>query len=55
MGSLTMYWRSLDKTGIWYPPADSIAAVDPVAVEILRPLDLQLTRGELDSPSFLIL
>lgn len=55
MGSLTMYWRSLDKIGIGNPPADSIAADEPAAVETLRPLDLQCTRGKLDWPSFLIL
>jgi hypothetical protein len=28
------------------PPADSMAAVDPVAVETLRPLDLELIKRE---------
>lgn len=32
--------------GIGNPPAESIAAVEPAAVETLRPLDLQLTGGE---------
>lgn len=40
--------------GIGNPPADSIAAVDPAAVEILRPLDRQFNKGEHDC-SFLIL
>lgn len=46
MGSLTIYWRSPDRTGMANPPAESIAAVDPAAVETLRPLDLQFTNGE---------
>lgn len=33
--------------GIVNPPAESIAAVDPAAVETLRPLDRQCTKGEL--------
>ena len=41
--------------GIRKPPADSIAAVDPAAVDTLKPLDRQLVRGELSFPSFLIL
>ena len=41
--------------GIRKPPADSIAAVDPAAVDTLKPLDRQLVRGELAFPSFLIL
>lgn len=32
--------------GIGNPPAERIAAVEPAAVETLRPLDLQLTSGE---------
>lgn len=55
MGSLTIYCSSLDKMGIAYPPAESIAAVDPAAVETLRPLERQFTKGEQDWPSFLIL
>nr|GEU94938.1 NADH kinase [Tanacetum cinerariifolium] len=38
-------FRSVDKMGIWKPPADSIAAVDPAAVDTLKPLDRQLVRG----------
>ncbi len=38
-GSLTMYCKSVDDKGITSPPADFIAAVDPVAVQILSPLD----------------
>lgn len=45
MGSLTMYWRSWDNMGIGNPPAESIAAVDPAAVETLRPLDRECTKG----------
>ena len=41
--------------GIANPPAESIAAVDPAAVETLRPLDLQWTKGEQGWPSLLIL
>lgn len=55
MGSLTIYWRSLDKIGIANPPADKIAAVDPAAVETLRPLDRQFTKGEQGWIPFLIL
>lgn len=41
--------------GIGNPPADCIAAVEPVAVETLRPLDLQFTRGEHGwSPSLIL-
>jgi len=43
-----MYWRSRDKMGIGNPPAECIAAVEPAAVETLRPLDLQLIGGEHD-------
>lgn len=38
-----------------WPPAESIAAVDPAAVETLRPLDRQLTKCELASLLLLIL
>jgi hypothetical protein len=55
MGSLTIYWRSRDKMGIGNPPAESIAAVEPAAVETLRPLDRQFTKGEKDWLSLLIL
>lgn len=41
--------------GIVDPPAECIAAVDPAAVETLRPLDLQCSREEGGPPSFLIL
>lgn len=41
--------------GIWYPPAESIAAVEPAAVETLRPLDRQFTTGEHEWPFLLIL
>lgn len=37
------------------PPADSMAAVDPVAVATLRPLDLQLINCELSPVLFLFL
>lgn len=37
------------------PPADSMAAVDPAAVETLRPLDRQWTKGEQAWSSILIL
>lgn len=50
MGSLTMYWRSFDNIGITKPPAESIAAVDPAAVETLKPLDRQFTNEPHDSP-----
>lgn len=40
--------------GIVNPPAESIAAVDPAAVETLSPLDLQFIKEE-DVPLFLIL
>lgn len=46
IGSLTMYCRSRDNICIACPPAECIAAVEPAAVETLRPLDLQLIRGE---------
>lgn len=39
--------------GIANPPADSIAAVDPAAVETLKPLDLQCTNEE-EGFSFLL-
>lgn len=55
MGSLTMYWRSCDNMGIGNPPAESIAAVAPAAVETLRPLDRQFTKGEHGWPLLLIL
>lgn len=55
MGSRTINWRSWDKIGIGKPPAESIAAVDPAAVETLRPLDREFTKGEHNSPSLLIL
>lgn len=55
MGSLTMYWRSWSKMGIGKPPAESIAAVEPAAVETLRPLDRQFTKGESGSTSLIIL
>lgn len=55
IGSLTMYWRSLDKMGIANPPAESIAAVDPAAVDTLRPLDLLFTNEEHCLPSLQIL
>lgn len=45
MGSLTIYWRSWDNMGIGNPPAESIAAVDPAAVETLRPLDRECAKG----------
>lgn len=41
--------------GIVNPPAESIAAVDPAAVETLNPLDLQFSKEVRDAPSFLIL
>lgn len=41
--------------GIGNPPAESIAAVEPAAVETLRPLDRQFTKGEKDWSSLLIL
>lgn len=47
MGSRTIYWRSLDKIGITDPPAESIAAVDPAAVETLKPLDRECSKDEL--------
>lgn len=46
IGSLTMYCRSLLVMGIGNPPADSMAAVDPAAVQIRRPLDRQFIRDE---------
>lgn len=41
--------------GITNPPAESIAADEPAAVETLRPLDRQFTNGEHGMPSLLIL
>lgn len=41
--------------GIGNPPAESIAAVEPEAVETLRPLDRQFTKGENGRFSLLIL
>lgn len=41
--------------GIANPPADCIAAVDPAAVDTLRPLDLLCANGEQYSPCFWIL
>ena len=55
IGFLTGYWRSRDKIGIANPPAESMAAVDPAAVETLRPLDRQFTNGEHVWSFFLIL
>lgn len=47
IGSLTINWSSFDKMGIANPPAESIAAVDPAAVETLRPLDLVCTKEDI--------
>lgn len=55
IGSLTIYWRSWDETGITNPPPESIAAVDPAAVETLIPLDRQFANRVHDSPSLWIL
>lgn len=55
MGSLTIYWSSFDKIGITDPPAESIAAVDPAAVETLRPLDLECSKEEKGFPFCVIL
>lgn len=56
MGSLTMNCRSRDNIGIMNPPADRIAAVEPAAVQTLRPLERQFTVFGRVSPSlFLIL
>lgn len=55
IGSLTIYWRSRDRIGTLTPPAESIAAVDPAAVETRRPLDRQFTSGVQDWPSCLSL
>lgn len=55
MGSLTINWRSSDNMGIGKPPAESIAAVDPAAVDTLRPLDREFTKGEHGWSSLLIL
>lgn len=55
MGSLTMYWSSLPDIGMGNPPAESMAAVEPAAVQILRPLDRQLSKDELFWFSLLIL
>jgi hypothetical protein len=56
IGSLTMNCRSRDNIGITNPPADCIAAVEPAAVQILRPLERQFTVFGLLAPSlFLIL
>ena len=41
--------------GIGNPPAESIAAVEPAAVETLRPLDRQFTKEENGWFSFFIL
>lgn len=41
--------------GIGKPPAESIAAVDPAAVDTLRPLDREFTKGEHGWSSLLIL
>jgi len=52
-----MYCNLGDNIGITVPPADFIAAVEPVAVEIRNPLERECMTGLSNSPvsSFLIL
>lgn len=45
LGSLTIYCNLVDNIGITVPPADFIAAVEPVAVEIRNPLERECMTG----------
>ena len=40
-----MYCKSVENAGITSPPADFIAAVDPVAVQIRNPLEREWING----------